>query len=344
MRVLVTGGTGFIGAWTTKAFVDAGHDVRLLVRDPERVKKNLVPIGVDGVDTVTGDVTDLSSVQRALDGCDAVLHAAAFVSVDRHQADAVLDVNVRGTHNVLGAAADRGLDPIVHVSSVAAVFRPGQRVLRADLPVAPSESAYGKSKGLAERFARALQAQGAPVVITYPGGVLGPAAGTALGEAHTAVEYHLSGFVPSRSASLQVLDVRDLARIHAAVLQPGSGPRRFMCGGHYLTSGQLAELYREIVGLPFYVVPVPGALLRSLAWAVDTIRHVVPFSTNFSHEALTLYTQAQPTDDSAVARDLGITYRDPRDTLAASIATLYEAGRIPRARAGKLTSPPSTEP
>jgi len=57
MRVLVTGGTGFIGAWTTKAFVDAGHDVRLLVRDPERVKKNLVPIGVDGVDTVTGDVT-----------------------------------------------------------------------------------------------------------------------------------------------------------------------------------------------------------------------------------------------------------------------------------------------
>jgi nucleoside-diphosphate-sugar epimerase len=338
MRVLVTGGTGFIGAWTTKAIIDAGHDVRLLVRDPERVKKNLAPIGVDGIDTITGDVTDLASVRRALDGCDAVLHAAAFVSVDRHQADAVLDVNVRGAHNVLGEAADRGLDPIVHVSSVTAVFRPGQRILRADLPVAPSESAYGKSKGLAERFARALQAQGAPVVITYPGGVLGPAAGTALGEAHTAVEYHLTGFVPSRSAALQMLDVRDLAAIHAAVMTPGRGPRRFMCGGHYLTSTELAGLYREVVGLPFYIVPVSGRVLRSLAWMVDMVRHVVPINTNFSHEALTIYTQAQPTDDRAVSRDLGIEYRDPRDTLAASITALYEAGRIPRSRTGKLTA------
>jgi uncharacterized protein YbjT (DUF2867 family) len=63
MRVLVTGGTGFVGSHTVAAAVRAGHDVRLLVRRPERVDPALAPFGIHAADIVTGDVLDAGSVQ-----------------------------------------------------------------------------------------------------------------------------------------------------------------------------------------------------------------------------------------------------------------------------------------
>ena len=63
MKVLVTGGTGFVGAHTVKALVDAGHDVRLLVRSTARIDENVKPLGVDSVDHVLGDMTDADAVR-----------------------------------------------------------------------------------------------------------------------------------------------------------------------------------------------------------------------------------------------------------------------------------------
>ncbi len=87
MRVLVTGGTGFVGGWTAKAIVDAGHDVRFLVRRPERLYSSTANLGIDVSDHVMGDITDADSVKRALSGCDAVVHAAAMVSTDPSRAE-----------------------------------------------------------------------------------------------------------------------------------------------------------------------------------------------------------------------------------------------------------------
>ena len=77
MKVLVTGGTGFVGSHSVRAIIDAGHDLRLLVRVPARLAPALEPLGVRDVEHVVGDATDARSVRRAIDGCDAVLHAAA---------------------------------------------------------------------------------------------------------------------------------------------------------------------------------------------------------------------------------------------------------------------------
>src|SRR4029453_19500084 len=82
MRVLITGGTGFVGSHTVAAVVRAGHDVRLLVRRPKRVDPALAPFGLQAADIVTGDVLDAGSVEVAVDGCDAVIHAAPLYSID----------------------------------------------------------------------------------------------------------------------------------------------------------------------------------------------------------------------------------------------------------------------
>jgi nucleoside-diphosphate-sugar epimerase len=124
MRVLVTGGTGFVGSHSVAAFVSRGHQVQLLVRSRDRVARSLSPLGVAGVESVLGDATAPQSVEEAMAGCDAVLHAAAVYSLDPRAAPRVRETNLRAAEIVLGAAVRMGLDPVVHVSSYVALLPP----------------------------------------------------------------------------------------------------------------------------------------------------------------------------------------------------------------------------
>jgi nucleoside-diphosphate-sugar epimerase len=334
---MVTGGTGFVGAHTVKALTDAGHEVRLLVRRPERIDTNVKPLGVESVDYVLGDMTDPGAVREAVIGCDAVIHSAAVVALERRRAAEVLAANPRGTEVVLQAAAEAGLDPIVYVSSVSALFAPGLTELHANLPPADSANAYGRSKALAEAVARRFQAAGSPVTITYPGGVVGPAAGTAMGEMAVSVRVMVrSGSIPARRGAVSLIDVRDLATIHAAALSGGKGPRRFVCGGHFLSMPQLAQVYRDVTGRRFPVVPVPAPVLRGLGRGTDALSRLVPIDSVFTAEAMTMLTRWCPTDDRLVHDELGVTVRDPRDSIAAGIESLLAAGVLTQRQAGAV--------
>lgn len=150
MRVLVTGGTGFVGGWTAKAIADAGHSVRFLVRNPARLKTSVAKLGVDVSDFAVADISDRDSVREALNGCDAVVHSAALVATDPRETSRMLSTNMAGAQNVLGQAVELGMDPIVHVSSFTALFRPNLATLSADLPVAGGTDAAGVT---VDRFA-----------------------------------------------------------------------------------------------------------------------------------------------------------------------------------------------
>lgn len=339
MRVMVTGATGYVGAHSVKALVDAGHRVRLLVRDPAKAATVLRAVGVGGrLDCVKGDMTDEASVLKALRGCNAVLHCAAVVTTDPLRAHEMLRANPLGTELVVGHAVRLGLDPVVHVSSVAALFRPEAERLTADMPIGTLDSGYARSKAVAERYVRTWQAEGAPVVITYPGSVTGPAAGTALGEATSGIVATLqAGVMLTRDAAWSIIDARDLGAIHAALMTEGRGPRRIVCGGHYLRMEPLARHLRQLTGRSFHVLPLPGSLLRGAGLATDLwARAVMPFTTTVTHEAMVCYTQMPPTDDSAVRRELGIRYRKVTDTLRESILAAHAAGLLSDRQIGKL--------
>src|SRR6201997_88323 len=224
MRVLITGGTGFVGGWTAKAVADAGHSVRFLVRNPDRLQTSVAKLGVDVSDFAVGDITDRVSVRDALQGCDAVVHSAALVATDPRQTNDMLTTNMQGAQNVLGQSVELGLDPIIHVSSFTALFHPNLDVLTADLPVVGGADGYGTSKAQVEIYARGLKDAGAPVNITYPGMVLGPPVGDPVGEAGGGVKAALQMHtIPGRSAAWLVIDARDVAAVHAALLEPGRG-------------------------------------------------------------------------------------------------------------------------
>jgi nucleoside-diphosphate-sugar epimerase len=186
---------------------------------------------------------------------------------------------------------------------------------------------YGTSKAQVEIYARGLQDAGAPVNITYPGMVLGPPVGDQFGEAgegvRAAVQMHA---IPGRSAAWLIVDVRDLAALHAALLEPGRGPRRYTAGGHRVPAADLADLLGEVAGTPMVAVPIPDTALRVAGAVLDRATRFLPFETPFTWAGMQYYTQMPASDDSPSERDLDITYRDPKET----VADTFEAMRAER--------------
>jgi len=334
--VMVTGATGFVGGHTAAALLAAGHDVTALVRSRGRLDDAMSTLEGGVPDVVVGDMTDADSVAAALDGADAVVHCAAVVSLDRRNDALMSSMNPIGLRNVVGQAAQRGLDPIVYTSSTSALFEVGAGVLTERSEVTSTRHPYGRSKGLCERIAREYQTDGAPVVITYPSGILGPAAGSALGETSVSMAgFVAAGVMPTRGAALSFIDVRDLANAYVAVMEAGHGPRRVMCGGTLVTMEELAVLLREITGRRFGIAPVPPSMLRGVGRMLDALGSVVPFQTPMTEEAMTLVTQWVGTNDRTF-RELGVHRRDGRETLTDSMRAWKNAGLIKEHHLGRL--------
>jgi len=336
MRVMITGATGFIGGHVTRLLIERGVDVIALVRSPEKLTDHMASFGVPTPTHVIGDMTDDHAVAAALDGADAVVHCAAIVSLDLRDNARMAAQNLAGTRAVLGQAAERGLDPIVHLSSTSALFAPGAGPLTVDHPPTVVNFGYGRAKAATETFARSLQDDGRPVAIVYPSGVIGPPAGDAFGETGEGMSGFLSsGMMPTRRAAVSVIDVRDLAAIIAALLVPGHGPRRVMCAGHFLDMGALAEIYRALTGRRFPIAPVHPSLLRLAGRTLDRIRTRVPFSSPMNEEGMTVVTRWEGTVDSDLA-GLDVVLRGATASFHDSILAWRNAGLVTDKQIGAL--------
>ncbi len=344
MKVLVTGASGFVGAHSARALQAAGHQVRLLVRDRAKLDRVAAATGVVPDDVVAGDITDADAVRRALAGCEAVLHTAGAVSLSRRDAAETRRVNAVGTRTVLVTAAEAGLGPLVHVSSTSALLVDPTRPLTtaADLTRA---GGYAGAKAAADQVARDLGAAGAPVHVTYPAGVIGPAAGESLGETSTSMAAFVRGGVmPTRRAALSLIDVRDLALVHARLFTPGDHPTWIMAGGHCLTLPELADHLRRLTGRRYPAPPIPPALLRGVGRALDTVARVVPIDPTMTEEAMTLVTHWPGTDDDLPA--LGVIPRPAEETLTVALQAWLAAGLIRPRHVGPLVTgagPPSPD-
>jgi nucleoside-diphosphate-sugar epimerase len=335
VKVLVTGGTGFVGSHSVRALLDAGHEVRMLVRAPERIARALDPLGVEPPEHAVGDVTDAEAVRRALDGCDAVLHAANVYSFDVRDVRRMQQDNRRGTEIVLTSAQQLGLDPIVHVSSYVALL-PSAGPLRADSPLGQPKVPYARSKVETERIARDLQQAGAPVVITRPGMVWGPH-DPHLGETASLARDILRGRVSIRiPGGVPVVDVRDVAAVHSAVIEAGRGPRSYLAMGEFVQFARLFELMRATTGRRLPAAPAPPARVLLAGGAVATaVQRVLPFRLPLNREGPWIVINAQPGDDSGTRDELGVTFRPPAEAIAATVRWLYEAGHISARQAGR---------
>ena len=339
MRVLVTGGTGYVGARVVAHLVEAGHDVRLLVRRPEQVAVSLAPYGVEVDDIVVGDVLDEPAVTRAVKGCDAVVHAAAIFSLDAARAKEMERTNARAAELVLTGAAEAGCDPVVHISSTVALARFGGS--GPDLPLGDVDSAYSKSKIASELVARRLQDQEAPVVTIYPGGVYGPH-DPYRGVNSEILRWALRGLVPLfPRGSSHAVDVRTVADTVLAVLEPGKGPRRYVVPGVALDAELLYGTLVRVTGRRFPHAVIPRRLAVPLTRVTSAAQRLLPARWHYPAdvEAAEIAIRDTRFDDTPARTELGVVPVPFEESLRDTTRWLVESGRLPARYAGKVLSP-----
>ncbi|MEV4060190.1 NAD-dependent epimerase/dehydratase family protein [Nonomuraea dietziae] len=318
MRVLVTGASGFVGSHAVTALRQTGHECLLLVRNPEKARKIFKVPGV----LYEADIRDADAVRKALEQCDAVLHTAADMGVTGRDVD-LGGANVRGLKNVLAQAVDLGLDPVVHVSSVAVFVPPSEPVLTVDSPLARPRGAYGQTKLYGERYARDLDG----VTIVYPGGVIGPDQPT-LDTLNEGFRAGLRQGWPIVPGGVSVLDVRDLAMALARCFRPGQGARRYMLGGHFLTWERVAAVCEEVTGRRVRRLRMPGGLLRAAGSSLDLLKRVVPIDHPLTRDAADLMLTLVPTDDTRTLQELGLTLRPVEESVADTVRWLVAEGHL----------------
>jgi len=345
LRILLTGGTGFVGSHAAEALLRAGHELRFLVRDPGKLARLGQTRGIEVADAVVGDMTDAAAVKAALAGCDAVLHAAASVEIG--VAREVFATNLAGIRNVLGLALERGLDPVVYVSTIASMFPPPGPVITVHDPIQSLATGYGRSKAEGERFVRELQARGAPIASVYPSGVYGPD-DPGPGQSMKGLRDRIRiGWIRTTGGTACV-DVRDLAKILAASFEPGRGPRRTMAGGHFATWMEEADCVEALIGRRVRRIPAPPSVVRGIGRAVDLLKRIVPsLDYPLTYEASLFLTQLVPCDSRATVAELGAGFRPMRETLRDSIRWMLATGMLPRryapALAGRNESPEASQ-
>ena len=322
MKVLVTGATGFIGYHTARRLRVEGHTVRALVRSLEKAERVLAPLGLKASDFVLGDMTDRASVERALDGCDAVVHAAAVVSVTTGQTD--FRTNLRGTEIVVGGACERGLDTLF-VSSKTAIFDP-RRPMNDESPIARSKTHYGRSKAESDLWVRARQEEGATVGIVYPSGCVGPD-DPGLSESVKAYRSFLRGTLESEGGN-QMVDVRDLAELLVRLLEE-KARGRVVAGGHFHDWDDFTRLLEEATGAHIPRIAAPGWLLRAAARTMDGVGRLTGRPMPMTGEGIEIATRVRPMQNSPRVAELGVAWRDPVETLRDLFQWFLDVGKLP---------------
>ena len=329
MRVLVTGATGFIGYHAALRLRSAGHEVQALVRSLDKGRQVLGSLGCLDQDLIEGSMEDAGAVARALDGVQAVIHAAAGVSVTTGRTD--FSANLRGTENVMGQAAERHLYA-VFLSSVTAIFDPRNPPTE-ESPLVKSRTHYGRSKAECDAWVRQLQSGGARAAIVYPPGVVGPD-DPGMSESVKAYRSFLRGTLRSEGGN-QMLDVRDLALLLVKMIEE-SVPGRVVAGGHYFGWDDFTALLEEVTGARISRISAPGWALRLAGRTLDQVARVTGRTMPMTGEGIEIATRFPRMSDSALISEFGLAWRDPSETLRDLYRWLLASGKLPARAAPRL--------
>src|SRR5947209_17185490 len=248
MRVLVTGGAGFIGSHVVDQLIAAGHEPRIFDLAPSQYHS------ADDVEMVAGDLLDTAAVRAALAGADAVVHLAAVADVNEVDADPAYAeiVNTRGTFNVLDAAREAGVQRFVYGSTIWVYNGRSGLVDEETEPGLPAHL-YTATKLAGEMYCRAYAERGhLDETILRFGIPFGPRARQAA-VVPSFVKRALNGepltIAGDGMQSRRFVYVQDLAEGVVAALHPIALNRVYnLVGSETVTVRQLPDVVRDLVG------------------------------------------------------------------------------------------------
>jgi nucleoside-diphosphate-sugar epimerase len=270
-KVLITGGTGFLGAYTIRELIQHGFAVRAIRRSA--TLPFFIPAAIlEKVEWVEGDILDIVSMENAMEGIDMVIHAAAKVSFDPKERKELYHINIEGTANMVNIALERNIRRFVHISSVAALGRTANGdVVTEDKKWQESKlnTQYAISKYYAEREVWRGMGEGLNVVILNPSTILGygdwnHSSCAIFKNAYNEFPWYttgINGFV----------DVEDVARAAVLLLQHEISAERFIVSADNWSFRQLLNTMAE----GFHKkLPTREAspLMGEMAWRMERLK------------------------------------------------------------------------
>jgi dihydroflavonol-4-reductase len=275
MKVLVTGGTGFIGSTLVRHLLAAKYEVRVLARQ----RKDSFLLENLPLEVVNGDVTNLRAVEKAVEGCSVVFNLAslyAFYPFWVKEPKAIYKINVIGTVHMLEASLKYGVKRFIHTSTIA--------TLNARSGPGPADestgfesrgaSHYARSKYLAEQEVMKFCQKGLPAVILNPAIVIGERDHKPTPSGDVIVKF-LNKKYPGYFDSLwSVADADDVARAHLAAMEGGrAGERYILANSKHATLKEIFQLLEKITGIKAPRLRIPYGLLFAVTYLDEMFSH-----------------------------------------------------------------------
>ena len=280
--ILVTGGAGFIGSHLVRLLADRETRVRVL----ERPGAELSHLPKDHVDVVFADIRDREAVRRAVRGCRQIYHLAANPQLWAQKRGTFLQVNYRGTVNVLSAALEEGAERVLHVSTESILTQERQTgEIDEEQPIRLGDAIgpYCRSKCLAERHALELAQRGAPVVVVNPTLPIGPGDWGKSPPTQMLLDFCRGGRRAYVDGELNLIDVRDVACGIVLAMERGRYGKRYLLGSENMSVLQVFRELSRLTGLPppSVRVPYPVALATAYVseWLAVVLTHRAPAAT-----------------------------------------------------------------
>lgn len=267
-KVLVTGGTGFLGSNIAESLIEQGYNVRIL----RRKNSTLSNIRMLDAEHAIGDVRDIDAVQKAIQGCDTVFHTAAMISYWKKQRSEMFSINIDGTKNVVEACLNHNIERLIHTSSIAAIgeAKNGMLTRESDLLDLSSETiGYKISKHHSEKLIYDGISRGLDAVILYPSIIIGP------GDIHFHGGQIIRDVFKGRffyypTGGTNIVYVKDVVKGHISAAKRGKRGERYILSGENLTYKEILSTVADIVGAKHPFLKMPKAVIQILATIIES--------------------------------------------------------------------------
>lgn len=324
--VLVTGGTGFLGRALVERLLRHGDQVKALARSDASASA----LAAMGAEPVRGDVLDRDSLVAAMRGCELVYHAAGANAFCLRNPSPMFEVNVRGSENVVHAAARAGTRRLVYTSSAATLGEVSGTIGSEESPHRGwFLSDYERSKFEGEQTVLAAAREtGLDVVSVNPASVQGP--GRATGSAKLLLDYvngRIKAVVDSR---LSLVDIADCTEGHLLAGARGAPGERYVLSGVTLSVREGLALVASVVGVDRPVRTLPPFITMAVATAAEAQGRIRRRRPSICRELARTLIHGHAYDGSKATRELGLRYTPVEETLRRTVDWWREQQLVPR--------------
>ncbi|MFP3869910.1 MAG: hopanoid-associated sugar epimerase [Syntrophobacteria bacterium] len=329
MTTLITGGSGFIGSAVVRQLLQAGHEVRVLLR-PHSDRRNLAGLPVE---IVPGDLLDPASLRRALVDCNALFHLAADYRLWVPRPEEIYDTNVTGTRNVMLAALGARVERIVYTSSVATLgLNPDGTSADESTPVslACMVGHYKRSKFLAEAEVRRLVAEKAlPAVVVNPSTPVGPRDIKPTPTGRMIIQAASGKMKAYVDTGLNLVHVDDVAVGHVLAFERGTIGHRYILGARNMTLKEILTELAAITGRPKPRLRLPHHAVLPVAYLAEAWARVSGCSEPFvTMDGLRLARKRMFFSVEKAKRELGFNPRPEGEALRDAVAWFRDNGYL----------------